>query len=164
MKANRPAVLREGVVAGALGALGVAIWFLGVDIVAGRPFNTPTPLGRVLLSILGGADRGPVVNTLVYTVFHFAAFGAVGIVASKLIHMARRMPHLTIGLMLFFVTFQLGFYFVALALSQFDVIGTLGLYQIGAANLIASIAMGWFLWRLHPELAGEFKAALDGHA
>ncbi len=162
MKANIGVPWREGSVAGLLGALGVAVWFLGVDLVAGRPFHTPATLGGVMLTILGGADPGPVINTIVYTVFHFGAFGVVGVAASKLVDLARRMPHVTVALLLFFVVFELGFYFVALSLSQFDVIGTLGVYQIGAANLLAAGLMGGYLWRRHPELKGEFKAALDG--
>src|SRR5207248_2863034 len=39
------AVYKEGFVAGILGALTVAVWFLIVDMLHGRPFHTPTVLG-----------------------------------------------------------------------------------------------------------------------
>lgn len=158
-------VWREGLFAGLLGATGVAIWFLLVDLVAGRPFYTPSMLGGVLLGVLvHGLDFGPVVNALVYTVFHVGAFLVIGVVTSVIVDLSRRMPHLTIGLLLLFVVFEAGFYFAAMALSAFDVIGRLGVYQIGAANLLAAGLMGGFIWRRHPELKAEIRMALDGRA
>ena len=35
-------LLREGVVAGVLGATAIAVWFLFVDLISGRPLSTPT--------------------------------------------------------------------------------------------------------------------------
>ena len=47
---------QEGMIAGALGALTIALWFLLVDTVAGRPLWTPTVLGTALFR--GGAGLG----------------------------------------------------------------------------------------------------------
>src|SRR2546422_3623474 len=41
-------VLREGFIAGLIGAAAVAPWFLIVDLVAGRPFFTPAMLGSAV--------------------------------------------------------------------------------------------------------------------
>src|SRR5207237_708962 len=38
-------ILREGFIAGLIGAGAVALWFLIVDVIAGRPFFTPAMLG-----------------------------------------------------------------------------------------------------------------------
>ena len=40
--------LSEGFIAGVIGAGGVALWFLIIDTVSGRPFYTPALLGSAL--------------------------------------------------------------------------------------------------------------------
>ena len=50
--------LREGVVAGLLGAASVAAWFFVLDVVNGRPFFTPAVLGAKVLQMLGGEFGG----------------------------------------------------------------------------------------------------------
>ena len=49
----RHTIVRDGVVAGVLGATAVAVWFLGLDTLRGHPFATPAALGRGLVGILG---------------------------------------------------------------------------------------------------------------
>jgi len=148
---------------GLLGAGGVAIWFLGVDLIAGLPFRTPGMLGSALLNAIGQpGHHGVMLSTAVYTVFHVAAFVAVGGIAARLVDLARRVPHVTIGLLLFFVVFEVGFYFVTMVLAQYETMGSLAWYQIGAANLVAAGLMGGYLWRRHPELKSELRVSLDG--
>lgn len=157
--------LREGIVAGLLGAGGVAAWFFTVDLIAGRPLYTPGILGQALVAAIGYDKLAPAaVNVAVYTAFHVAAFVAVGVIACKLVEIAHRAPHVTIGLLLFFVVFEVGFYLAALISSHYDVVGSLAWYQIGAANLVASALMGGYIWRHHPELKTEIRLALDGRA
>src|SRR2546427_9347052 len=45
MASERRSVLREGIVAGLIGAAVVAVWFFAYDIARGRPFHTPRLLG-----------------------------------------------------------------------------------------------------------------------
>src|SRR5256712_7026955 len=47
------AVYAEGLLAGVIGAATIALWFLALDGVKGRPFYTPTVLGTALFR--GGA-------------------------------------------------------------------------------------------------------------
>ena len=51
-----PQVIREGVAAGLIGAAVVALWFLVLDSVVGRPLYTPAALGSALLYGVSGAD------------------------------------------------------------------------------------------------------------
>ncbi len=62
-------VVREGIVAGFIGATIVALLFLVIDIVAGHAFYTPEVLGRAVLSILGPQDYidGPVQHLIRHT-------------------------------------------------------------------------------------------------
>ena len=43
MQLNR--ILREGLIAGLVGAGAVALWFFVIDLLSGRPFFTPAMLG-----------------------------------------------------------------------------------------------------------------------
>ena len=157
-------VWKDGIIAGLLGAAGVAAWFLAVDSTAGRPFYTPDFLGRALLGVLGRGIENHSVAFFVsaYTVLHVAAFVAVGCLASFLLTALGRAPQWAAGLALFFAVFEVGFYFLALMLSATDVLGTLAWYQIGAANLVASVLSGGYLLKRHPEFVGQLRHALDG--
>ncbi len=156
--------LRDGITAGLLGAAGVAVWFLAVDMIAGQPFSTPDFLGRALLRGLGrGIENHDLTYFVVaYTLFHIVAFVALGCVASVLITASRKAPQFTAGMALFFAVFEVGFYFLTLMLSSGNVLGSLAWYQIGAANLVASALMGGYLLKRHPEFAGNLTHALDG--
>ena len=156
-------VWREGLVAGLLGAAGVAIWFFVVDALAGTPLATPDMLGRAMLSVLGkGIALSTMGNVVAYTLFHLAAFIAVGCVVSWIVESSRVTPGALVGLLLFFAVFEVGFYCLTLFLSQETAFGHLAWYQIGAANLIAAAMMGRYLWREHPDLGTRINAALEG--
>ena len=53
MASERRSVLREGIVAGLIGAAVVAVWFFVYDLARGRPFHTPSLLGAF---VFYGAD------------------------------------------------------------------------------------------------------------
>ena len=157
-------VWKDGITAGVLGATGVAVWILMVDTIAGHPLFTPGLLGKAMLSVLGRGieNHSALFFVEAYTLFHLAAFIGVGCLASVLLTVTRRVPQFTAALALFFAVFETGFYFLALILSATDVLGVLAWYQIGAANLLASLLMGGFLLRKHPEFVGNLRHALDG--
>jgi hypothetical protein len=156
-------VWREGVTVGLLGAAGVALWFFVVDLVAGQPLHTPGVLGHAVMAILNsGVEHSQFFNVAAYTAVHVAAFCLVGIAACAIVDIAHDVPHVTVGLLLFFVVFEVGFYFIAMILSQYDSLAAIAWYQIGAANLVAAALMGGYIWRRHPELSTELKLALEG--
>jgi putative oxidoreductase len=156
-------IVREGAIAGVIGATCVALWFFVVDLIAGHPLFTPTILGQALFTVL---DRlpdgtGPVVNVLGYTIFHYVAFVGVGIVAAAVAAWASHEPAILLGFVILFVAFEVGFYgFVAL-LQHASPLGALAWYQVMIGNLIAAIAMGLFIWSAHPRLHYQFARALD---
>src|SRR5207245_7715335 len=79
-------ILREGFIAGLIGAGAVALWFLIVDTVAGRPFFTPAMLGSAVF--WGVHDPSLVVieysRIIGYTMIHVSAFLIVGTVSAVL--------------------------------------------------------------------------------
>lgn len=158
-----PSAIREGVIAGALGASVVAIWFLGVDVIAGHPLRTPALLGRALVSVLGPfGGEGALTYIAAYTVFHYVAFAFIGTLATLAIHWAEREPTVLAGFLILFVVAEIGFYGLVGFLSEPDVLGGIAWYQALIGNLLAAAVMGWYLWRAHPRLAGDFDKALSG--
>jgi hypothetical protein len=155
---------KDGIIAGLLGGAGVAVWFLIVDLIDGRPLFTPSVLGRALLSVLDHGIEGhnAMFFVVVYTVFHFVAFAAIGCLASVVMTATIKAPQYTAGLLLCFAVFEVAFYFLALMLSSGNILGSLAWYQIGAANLVAATLTGGYLLKRHPEFTANLDHALDG--
>jgi hypothetical protein len=156
--------LHEAFVSGILGATAVAIWFFVADMIAGQPLRTPLLLADALYRLFGTTVGAAVaVPIALYTVFHYAAFILVGILAVVLVHAGERMPSVLAGSMILFVAFELGFYGLV-ALLQQTVLGNLAWYQILAGNLLAAVLMGTYLWRSHPAMREGLVRALEGTA
>ena len=155
--------VREGVLAGFLGAAAVAIWFLILDTVAGRPFYTPQMLGSSLATLFGATGDGNAIPLVLgYTLVHFAAFIIVGLIASAVVNGAEGEPSVLIGFAILFVAFEVAWYGWSAILSRSDRFGSLAWYAVLVGNLIAAASMGTYLWRAHPTLARRFNAALAG--
>jgi hypothetical protein len=163
---NRPqphSVVREGFISGAIGATTVALWFLILDTIQGRPLYTPEVLGAALFSLLGPPfSESSTLRVAGYTVFHYAVFLALGALLVFLVHKARREPNILAGVLVVFVAFEIGFYGLSALLSQRELLGDLGWYQIMIGNLLSAVTMGTYIWRTHPQLAGDFAHALNG--
>jgi hypothetical protein len=149
-------VYKEGVVAGVIGAVVIAIWFLILDTIKGQPLHTPTVLGTALF------DRGEelvspanlpvsIEMTVVFTWVHVLVFMIIGGVASKLLYLAEENPNFGFGILLFFVLFEFGFIVVAMMFAE-TILHTLTVPAILVGNLLAAAAMGLYFWRHHPDL------------
>ena len=163
MRTGTHSIVREGLIAGFLGATAVAVWFFVVDLIGGRPLFTPNTLGVGLLSVFGRSPESEVVNVIAYTIFHYAAFTLVGMLAVILVHAGERMPSVLAGSMILFVAIELGFYGLV-ALLQQTILGNFAWYQILAGNLLAAGLMGTYLWRSHPAMRDGLVRALEGTA
>jgi hypothetical protein len=140
----------EATSAGLLGATTVAVWFLLLDFIAGRPLHIASVLGQVLLF----GNRAPDLTRLhwgaveAYGFFHFLSFLAVGWVAVRLLHMAVRQPVWLVGLLLLFVSLETTVFAVSFALFQ-----RTGAEYLRApvlvGNALAVCVMGTYLWRTH---------------
>ena len=161
---ERHSVVREGAIAGIIGATALALWFLVVDVVSGEPFRTPRVLGFALFSLLGGAtsEDSWVLHVIGYTIFHYAAFIALGLLVVRLVHIAERSPHILAGVTILFVIIHIGSYGLSTLLASSAFFGGTAWYLVLAGNLVAAIGMGYYLWRTHPKLRQEFDSALGG--
>lgn len=157
--------IREGIYAGLLSATAIAVWLFLVDSIERHAFFTPNVLGSGLMRFLGAPRMGDTVamHVIFYTVFHYVAFAIIGVIVAWVVHQARRTPGVLAGFLVTFVIVEGGFYGLAAMLSVTTQLGGIAWYQIMIANLLAAIVMFTFMWMRHPELKGQFAAALEGH-
>ena len=146
-------VLREGVVAGVLGAVIVALWFLAIDTIQGEPFRTPQLLATAFLR-----QTDPVAAVFSYTIVHGFAFLAFGIVASLLVAAAERQPVFVIALVILFTVFEVGS-FGAIVIAANWVLNEVAGWTIFVANLLAASAMLAYFFRRHRTLAHRLNEA-----
>ncbi len=163
LRTPRPLV-REGVIAGIIGATVIAIWFFFVDLIAGNALFTPRTLGRALLGILGPVPDTQSSAALIisYTLFHYAAFIVLGLIAAMIVNVANREPSILMGLVVLFAATEVGFYAFVGLLQQATPLGDLAWYNVMIGNLLAAAAMGTYLLRAHPALREQFRHAIDG--
>src|SRR3989454_7747814 len=152
---DRARLYQEGMIAGVIGAATVALWFLLLDTVAGRPLYTPTVLGTAIFrhAALASPETLSVSleMVLMFTWIHVLVFAALGGIASRLLAMVERNPSWGFGLLLLFVVFEFGFV-AAAALLASPVLRVIPWPSVLAANLLAAAAMSAYFWRRHPHL------------
>lgn len=158
----RHSILREGVISGVLGATAVAVVFFCIDVAVGHPLTTPYLLARGLLGLIGATWTNTLLVVSIYTVFHYAAFIAVGVIAAVIIHWAEKVPSVLAGAFVLFVMIEIGFYLMTSILGESPTYGGLSTLQVAVGNLIAAAVMGTYLWRAHPELKSSLDYALSG--
>jgi hypothetical protein len=147
-------IVREGVVAGLIGAAAVAILILFFDVAGGSPLQSPAILGSAILKgirdpNLVTVSAGPVLG---YTIIHGLGFIGVGLIAAFLVASAEREPAMVLALLIFFAAFEV-FFLALIAFWALPVLGVLAWWEILAGNLVASVAMLYYFHRRHPGLA-----------
>lgn len=160
-------ILREGFVAGLIGAAAVAVWFLIVDAVNGQPFFTPAMLGQATFwaetdpaavrTLFDAGDEQIFASVVAYTAVHGLAFVLVGIIAAVLAYEVELFPSTLFIVVVFFAIFEFGFYVVVAILAQ-PLLGTLAWWNVAIGNAIAAFGMGYYLWRMHPKIKEELLA------
>ena len=142
----------EGTYAGAIGATVVAVWFLILDLLQGHPLRTPSVLGQVLLF---GRDT-PSLDTIhfgaviAYTAVHFGAFLLLGIGVVRLVRWAAKEPVVRYALLQVFLVFEVLFYGLLMLASE-TTRALFPFWTVLTGNTLAALAMGAYLWRMHPE-------------
>ncbi len=163
MVRGQGSVVREGLVAGGIGAAIVAGWFLLLDLARGMPLLTPALLGAAVfdgvtspagLRITAGSVIG-------YTVLHVLAFVAFGIVAASLLAASEHEPPAFVAFVVLFAAFEV-FFFAVLGAFGRSLLGALVWWAIFTGNLLASAGMLWFLLRAHPRLPSSLMGSWAG--
>lgn len=156
-------VYTEGIIAGLLGAASIAVWFLIVDTINGRPLYTPSVLGTALSNVLFPGAAGPdnaaagsisVEMVFLFTWVHGLVFAAIGGIAARLLAFAEHTANVAFGIVLLFVVFEFGFIAVTTIAAQ-QVLSSLAWPAVLVGNMLAAAVMGAYFWRRHPNLRIE---------
>lgn len=139
----------SGLVSGVLGAATVAIFFLGMDLVQGRPLWTPAALGSALFrgELLEASAPIPLVLVLGYTAIHglvFLAFGLIAAFALTTMGRAASAAGAVASGAALFVAFEITFVIFALLFER-GLLGELGAGRVALANGLAAVVMTFFL-------------------
>jgi hypothetical protein len=154
MEHSRARIVIDGAIAGLIGAVVVAAWFLIFDLTRGHALETPALLAATILhgSHSHEVHRGLALLALEYSLIHFGAFIAFGIAGGLLLEACETESSLLFSLVIFFVAFEVFFIAVLLFLGP-NVMAELTWWGIIVGNLLATGAMlSYFFWR-HPALA-----------
>src|SRR3990167_6558522 len=163
MTPTQRSVLREGIVAGLLGAAVVAVWFLFFVLARGKPLLTPGLLGAAVFQGVTdpiGLEIAPG-NVLGYTLLHGLAFVAFGVIAASVMAVSEREPSLFVAFVILFACFEV-FFVGALGALGHSMVGALVWWAILIGNLLASIAMLWYLFRFHRALPATLVGSWGG--
>ena len=140
--ASNSRYLREGIIAGLIGAALVAVWFLIYDAAMGRPFRTPSLLGAATFRGVTDPAGVPTAAHLVvqYTVLHGVVFALVGVLIAYLIVSAQSAPSRVLTLFIALMCFEVFFLAVVTWLAH-PVLGEIAWWTILAANALAAGGM-----------------------
>ena len=156
-------LLANGIITGAIGALATAVFFLFLDILAGRPFYTPAALGSALL--LGAQIPAEVRITsgviVAYTFVHLIAFFAVGVGIEWLARQLERFPSFWLVSLMALIVLDVLFIGVVGSVALW-VLGAVGLWAVFIANVLAIAGMGYRVWLTRPELRARLAQLPEG--
>jgi len=144
-------VVTEGILSGVIGGAIVSSWFLLLDLRVGAPLRTPAALGAAFLGNHSMATQTVTPFVIGYTVLHFSAFIALGVIVAAMLAASERQPLFRVGLVLAFVLLEFCFLGVISVIddSLFEVVGSLA---ITAGNLLACAGMLGFFFFRHRDL------------
>lgn len=158
MKPERLAVLATGAIAGLIGSAVVALLFAILNLIRGAPvLSTAAALGSALFGI-PAADIIPA--AIAYNGVHVGAAVVAGIGASFLMMEAEMHPVAWYAVFFAYVIALL-VGFVVVGMLAVDMAGAANWLEVMAANVLAAVAMGWYLWKTHPQLKQTLRRAPD---
>ena len=154
----------EGLDVGIIGGLAVAVWFLILDVIRGHPLQTPSLLGQVVLFGDSTPQTGFVFGAfLLYTAFHFLVFALLGMGVVALVHWSVNNLIVRYALLPLFLAFEVIFYGLLEVLSE-RTNELFPFWAVVAANTLAALCMGLYLWRRHPALRRSIEETPLGAA
>ncbi len=144
----------DGTIAGLIGAATIALWFLIVDTLRGRPLYTPSLLGTALFrgrDALASPETHRIspLMVLLFTLTHCLIFVVIGQIVGRLVRLAEKNANYGFGIILFLVFFLSGFFFVSMVFEA-ELLRALTWPAVLAGNLLAVAAMAVYFARRHP--------------
>src|SRR5258708_14392318 len=119
MEHSRTRIIIDGAIAGIIGAVVVAVWFLIFDLIRGHALETPALLAATILhgSHSHEVHHGLALLALEYSLIHFGAFITFGIAGGFLLGAAETDSSLLFSLGIFFLAFAAVFMAALLGLA-----------------------------------------------
>ncbi len=141
MQRSQLHVLVHGALGGLIGGAVVALWFLGLDLIAGQPFATPA---RLAGAVIGGEPVAGVRLVLTYTVLHLGVFAVIGMVAATFLGAAGLAPGLLVGAVFGLVVLT-GVHYTGLLVTGRRLLAVVPAVHVVLANLLGGMAMMSYL-------------------
>jgi hypothetical protein len=157
--------LREGIIAGMIGAAIVAVWFLIYDAARGHPFRTPALLGAATFEGVKDPGAVPTAAHLViqYTVLHGVVFAMFGVLIAYLIVSAQRAPSRLLLLFITLMCFEV-FFLAVVGWLAHPVMNELAWWAILVANALAAAGMLLYFFAGHRALGRALLGPRTGVA
>lgn len=157
---TRSAAMLRGAVAGLVAATVLVLWFLVIDLLAGRPFQTP----RVLASSVFGVEQATVDSRLLvlYTALHYIVFVAIGAIVAFVIRAARLGGGFLFGLFIGLFLFDAMFY-LSVVVTGVNVVERLGWPAVLFGSLLAGTSLALTLRLLGLTHGTRLAQALREH-
>ena len=162
MTPERARVLSEGLVAGLLGYVVIALFFGSLHLFTGQSlFHTAAALGSGLVShdasIVGGAQAGSVIA---FNGVHMISFVFFGMIAAWLVSRAERNPGFFIVMLFLGLA---GFFYSLSGFLGFSIDQPLAPSwpTVALANVLAGLFMAGYLFRVHPGLWAVIRESTD---
>ena len=158
--------LREGLVAGVLGASSIVAWTLAVDALTDRTGVTAALLGAWIYDAMGGSfgGRGFAVHVVTWIVAVFVVVIAISVVTSYLYNKAEQKPSFILGLIAVVAVLELGLISATAMASQTPLFGSWAWLHGLIGNAIGAFVIGRYLWRHHhPEAEWDSEKANEAH-
>ncbi len=155
-------LLYDSFYSAAVGGSVIAVFYLIFDLIAGQPLYTPSMVGSVwFLNIPPDQATEVRLDMVAYlTLFHFAAFGTLGLMISYIVSKMRRTPQRPIVVtVLIFIWLQAGVV-IPPSLVRPGLVEALGFWRLLAGNLLTASAMAAFIWHAHRPSTRTPEAAL----
>ncbi len=148
--------VREGAIAGAIGAAVIAIWYFIFDVLAGQPLFTPNAIAD---RIFGGeaSDAGGLGIIAVVTIIHGAVFMLAGMALTAMVHLASRHIEWRMGVLLAFVIGTAFFAGLGYAAGIRDGQQLIPHWKVLGGSVLGIASIVTFLWRTHPRFARSFS-------
>lgn len=151
MEPNTPKdrIVKDGAIAGVLGASTVSLWFLLFDASRNRLLETPALLASVLLHNSEKLPTFPLVAE--FSVVHLFAFVAFGILCATLLEAAERNRALLTPLLVVAGGFEAAFVVLVIVLGP-EFKGAISWWSVLVGNLLASVVMAGYFFVHHHKL------------
>ena len=159
MRTRGQQVFGEGLFTGIIGYAVVAVYFAVENVLSGRSaFHTAELLGAPLVAGVP-PEQAAAAAIFAYNGLHLLVFVVVGIVAAWIVTEMERHPALWyLGFFALFTGFA---YDLVLLLMMVGPAAEPGWLSLLAANSLAALGMGAYLWSVHPGLWEEIGRGGD---